>query len=692
MMQVYDLYATGFGGMGLHFRLDGFRLVYACLAVLMWTACGIFSREYMAHYEKRKRYYIFFWVTFIATAGVFLSADLYTFFLFFEIMSFTSYVWVAFDERKESLRAAQTYLAVAVIGGMTLLMGLFILNNLCGTLEMDEAAERARQILSGGGDTAGERKLLYVSGVMMLVGFGAKAGVFPLHIWLPKAHPVAPAPASALLSGILTKTGIFGVIFLTCHMFSGNGAWGLLICVLGAVTMLAGAFLALFSVDLKRTLACSSVSQIGFIMTGLGVSSLLSWAGEENSLAVRGVFLHMVNHSLLKLVLFLCAGAVFMNLHELNLNEIRGFGRRKPALFFSFLMGALGISGVPFWNGYVSKTLLHEAIVEYRELTVHHTLDVGLSGAPVFPEAAKVLLSPAVWTVTEWIFLLAGGMTAAYMLKLTVALFVERHPVRQPEFDSMGTSYMSLPGSLAISLPAALLFFLGLTPSVTMDFIADLGQSFLGGKTAESVAYWSWKNMQGSLISLGIGIVLYLGPVRMWLRKRVGDTWYYVDRWPAWLDLENLIYRPVLTVLLPGIFGTVFTWTDERLFPALARTFMAVSAVFCRAMDQMADGLILLARKTTHRQVKEHRSQSEGNWLAVIVGTAEDILLGASDCLTGRRRRLGRRPSSVGRMCERERDAKHVINMVEESFSFGLMLFCIGLCTTLVYLLYAFFV
>ena len=150
MREAMDLIIPGVCGMGMHLKLDGFRLVYVCIAVFMWTVSGVFSREYMAHYKNHGRYYSFFWATFAATAGVFLSADLYTTFIFFEVMSFTSYVWVAFDERRESLKAAETYLAVAVIGGMVMLMGLFLLYDLFGTLEMDELGGLAKLVLNGG--------------------------------------------------------------------------------------------------------------------------------------------------------------------------------------------------------------------------------------------------------------------------------------------------------------------------------------------------------------------------------------------------------------------------------------------------------------------------------------------------------------------------------------------------------------
>lgn len=253
---------------GLFFRLDGFRLLMILTAAFMWMMTGLFSIEYMDHGHQQKRYYLFVLVTLSAVMGIFLSYDLFTTFIFFEIMSFTSYVWVAQEETKEAMRAAETYLAVAVIGGLTMLMGLFMLYHLTGTLQMDLLAELAGQVEN--------KALLYWSGALILVGFGAKAGMFPLHIWLPKAHPIAPAPASALLSGMLTKTGIFGILIISTNLFWHDGIWGFAVLILGVVTMFLGAALALFSINLKRTLALSSMSQIGFILVGVGMMGLLS--------------------------------------------------------------------------------------------------------------------------------------------------------------------------------------------------------------------------------------------------------------------------------------------------------------------------------------------------------------------------------------------------------------------------------
>ena len=510
-------------GLGLAFSYDGFRMVYCAVIAFMWFMTLLFSKEYFAGLHRVARYYFFNLLTLGATMGVFLASDLSTAFIFFEIMSFTSFTWVIQEETDGAVRAANTYMAVAVIGGMVALMGMFLLYTRLGTLKLDELTSAAAQ--------CPDRKTLFIAGVCILLGFGAKAGMFPLHIWLPKAHPVAPAPSSALLSGILTKSGIWGILAISCNIFMGNRNWALLLALIAAVTMFLGALLALFSVNLKRTLACSSMSQIGFILTGVAMLCLI---GEENVLAGRGVLLHMLNHSLIKLDLFMCAGAVFMKTETLELSELRGYGRKKPLLMLSFLMGALGIGGIPLWNGYISKTLLHESILEAAEILAEEGQSVlGL----------KTL---------EWIFLISGGITVCYMTKLFVCLFVQKHPTRQNEYDAM-TDYMTKRSALAISLSAMVLPILGFFPYGTMNRIADLSRSFFRiGLPEHNVNYFSLENLKGGGISIGIGALLYLFVVRRLLMNREGE---YLDRWPKWLDLEELLYRPLLCRILPACLG-----------------------------------------------------------------------------------------------------------------------------------------
>ena len=590
----------------LSLEFSGFRLIYFLIALLMWSVSLLFSKEYFAHYDHKLRYYGFMILTLIATLGVFVSSDFMTTFIFFEVMSVSSYVWVAQEETKEALKAGTTYLVIAIIGGMVMLMGLFLLYDAVGTLRMD--------LLKNAVEAVWEEKSrqIYVAGFCMLFGFGAKAGMFPLHFWLPKAHPVAPAPASALLSGILTKCGIFGIIILTAEVFVENHLWGMVLLTLGTITMVAGAVLAVFSINLKRTLACSSVSQIGFILVGIAFACLL---GEHNTLVVKGTFLHMVNHSLIKLVLFNCAGVVYMNLHELDLNDIRGFGRKKPFLMVSFLMGALGIGGIPLWNGYVSKTLLHESIVEY----VHHVQGLGES--------------VALFQAVEWTFLISGGLTVAYMLKLFVCLFIEKHPDRQEEYDNL-TNYMNTLSKCVIGLAAMILPVIGIFFGIKMNL-------------------FTWINLKGGFISIGIGILLYILMIRkIFIRQENGNK-IYRDLWPYTIDVEKW-FEKIVKVLINGL-GWLCEIID-KLPDRLAAVFWSDSVYgfknILKNVDFIPDSGMKYIGENVFAEITEPEEKVFTNML---------------------HKKLDKKVE-IGRI-------------ICSSFSFGLLLACIGLLFTIVYLL-----
>lgn len=610
-------------------ELDGFRAVYACVVAFMWAMAALFSPEYFAHHHKRGRYFFFYLSTLGATMGVFLSADLWTTLLFFEVMSFTSYAWVAHEETPKAMSAASTYLAIAVIGGLVALMGLFLLDNSLGTLEISQLYSAASALE--------DRKVLYIAGGCLLFGFGAKAGMFPLHVWLPKAHPVAPAPASALLSGVLTKTGIFGVLVVSCDILRYDAAWGKVVLLLGTVTMVLGAVLALFSIDLKRTLACSSMSQIGFVLIGVAVQCLL---GEENALAANGTMLHMVNHSLIKLDLFMVAGVVYMNTHKLDLNSIRGWGKDKPLLNIAFLLGLLGIGGVPLFNGYISKTLLHESIVEYA---AH-------SGS-------------AMATVVEWLFLISGGITLAYMTKLYVCIFIEG---KRPE--PARKKYMNPLSAAAILLSALVIPVLGILPHQTQDKLAALGAPFMAaGEQHHAVEYFSFVNLKGALISIVIAAVLYFLVVRRLLMKKTGEQTVYLDLWPGKLDLENLVYRPALLKWLVAPNGTNGT-----------RPLEAVVAFLCN----LPDGLVYLLRKTIYRDSaftpKAHKHYALAHSFGSLI-----------DKIRSRFKRPQRKDESYAELMT---DAAVTISKttkgIEGNFSFALLMACLGIFAAMVYLLF----
>ena len=539
-----EFFAPGVCGLGIKFMLDGFRYIYAVIIAFMWAVTTIFSREYLQHHRNRNRYYLYVLMTLGSIMGVFLSADLYTTFIFFEMMSLFSYVMVVQDETKEAQRAAQTYLAIAIIGGLVTLTGLILMYSYVGTLEISALSKLSLQ----------NKSPLYIPGFLIFVGFAAKAAIFPSHIWLPTAHTAAPAPSSALLSGLLTKSGLFGILVLSSGPFMHDKNWGFMLLILAIITMVLGAVLAVFSVNIKRTLACSSMSQLGFILTGIAMQCFL---GADNDLAVRGTILYMVGHSLIKLVLFLCAGVVHMNTHQLNLNDIKGFGRGKKVFMFAFLMGGLGLMGAPFWNGYLGKTLVHESIVEHIH-ALSHIVRNG-AGTLAFMTAGE---EKFMFEICEWLFLISGGLTTAYVIKLFVALFIAKPSPKMHQKEK----YISRSNAFLLTLSALILPLIGIMPNSLGDKISILGSAFMNGpEHHHAVNYFSSENLEGAIISISIGIAVYFLIIQNFMLEKKSDGEIsYVDLWPAKLNIENFLFRPILGLILPFI-GALFARTLDLI-------------------------------------------------------------------------------------------------------------------------------
>ena len=549
---------------GLSFTATGFRALYSVVTSFMWLLTTLFSMEYFSHERgSLNAYWMFTLMTLGATQGVMLSADFMTTFIFFEILSLTSFTWVMHEQTPDAIHAGYTYLFIAIFGGLVLLMGLFLLYGTCGTLEYAALPAAVRDA---------DSVRVFAASVCILFGFGAKAGMFPLHVWLPMAHPVAPSPASALLSGVLTKVGVYGILMTVLEVMGGNQAFGFFMLSLALVTMLLGAVLALCSENLKRTLACSSMSQIGFILTGLA-SETLTPGG--NALALSGTVLHMLNHSMLKLLLFMAAGVVLMNLHTIALDDIRGWGRSHPFLKVTFAVGALGISGVPLFNGYLSKSMLHEGL---------------LHAMGAVPRDAFAL---SYFHAAEWVFLCSGGLTFAYMLKLFLCVFVERNSdsTVQARYDK-STPCVNRLSAVALALPA-------LT-------VAALGQPWIAAHVgafacpAPEFAAFSWENLRGALISLTIGAAVYM------LIVRRGKA-----RWPSEWNLERRLYTPLLTRWFPSVCGHVVRlFAENAVLRPVCRCTVLTAATLARALSDSTDALIVLLRRTVIREVKVRDEQS----------------------------------------------------------------------------------
>ena len=606
---------------GMEFKADGFRSIYALIATFMWMCTIIFSKEYMHHYEKKNRYYLFYLVTLGATVGVFLSSSLWTTFMFFEMMSLTSFVLVIHDERKESLSAGNTYLSIAIISGMILLMGMFILQVELKTLRFDEIYALCKD---------GINPRVYAAGICLLLGFGAKAGMFPLHTWLLKAHPVAPAPASALLSGILTKAGVFGIIICVTYIFPSVKSFAVILLILALITMLLGAVLAVFSINFKRTLACSSMSQIGFILTGL---SMMIFLQSHNAIAFEGSFLHMVNHSLIKLSLFMIAGVIYMNIHKLNLNEIKGFGRNKHFIKICFAIAMLGIMGIPLFNGYISKTLIHEAIVEYAHL---------LTGSELF------------WIkAAEYVFLFSGGLTIAYMLKIFICVFFEKNNDEnlQKEYDSK-KKYMKWYSYLVIGLASFILPFLGFLPSLTSNNLAILVADFFNvdAHHLHFPDYFAWVNLKGAVISLAIGLFVYFVIIRLWLvKKSENGQKEYIERFKS----LGLALNKIKKAIIKGVV-------------------LAVLFIF-RSLCDFVDVMIYLTRKFI---LREYKYEFNGSPLFYKIGEYIDRIKKTDDHYFALK------------FNERHLIVKDVRDTLNATFAFDFLMACIGIVVILIIVLF----
>lgn len=360
---------------------DQLALLFALAASLLWFVATLYARDYIRHEKRQTRYQAFSLLAESAVLGVFLAGDFFVFFVFFELIALFAYMLVIHNRQAASLAAGSKLMLMSIFGGLSLLFGIMLYLLYAGTLAF--TALPGSRYLTG--------SVCFIVFVFMIAGMGVKAGMVPVHVWLPLAHPAAPSPASALLSGIMIKAGVFGMLRLigTFGLAGGEAVAvavkaspegltehasvglsnlqtiGWAIIILGVITMLTGMVLALVQDNLKRLLAFSSISQIGYILIGLGCGAFL---GGEGAIGLAGGIYHAVNHSMFKGLLFLGVGAVIFSVGQADMRKLGGLWRRMPATTVVTCVAGLGIIGIPLFNGFASKTLLHHAIVESLHL------------------------------------------------------------------------------------------------------------------------------------------------------------------------------------------------------------------------------------------------------------------------------------------------------------------------------------
>ncbi len=421
----------------LALRMDAVSKLFLAVAAWGFLFSGIYAFRYMAHGEREPSFYAFFLLSLGGLAGMDLSANLITMYLFFEMITLLSMPLVLHDRTQESIRAALKYLFYSVAGAFLGLAAIFVLARFCTTLDfvpggrLDPAA------------AAGHETLLYIVILLGVVGFGAKAGLYPLHGWLPTAHPVAPAPASAVLSGIIAKAGVLAILRLLYYCVGASflyGTWVQTVLLgLSLLTVFMGSMMAYREKVFKKRLAYSSVSQISYVLTGL---LLLTPEG------LMGGLLHVVFHAAIKLCLFMVAGSFIVNTGAHKVDELRGYGRIMPKTLWAFTIAALALIGIPPASGFVSKWYLAVGALN--------------SGLAVYNWLVPVIL------------LISALLTAGYLLPITIdGFFPGKDCPKLPEKNDEGGPVMWVP----IALVSAATLLMGVFAGPLVDRLRALAES-----------------------------------------------------------------------------------------------------------------------------------------------------------------------------------------------------------------------
>ena len=417
-------------------KMDGFSKIFLAIASFGFLLAGIYAVPYMKHSERADSFFAFYLVSLGALSGMDLSANLVTMYLFFEAVTLLSMPLVLHDRTAESVRAALKYLFYSVAGAFLALCAIFFLAQYASTLDF----------IPGGtldpAKTAGHESLLRVVLFLGIVGFGAKAGMYPLHGWLPTAHPVAPAPASAILSGIITKAGVLAILRLLYFSAGAKflfGTWvQYALCALALLTVFMGSMMAYREKAFKKRLAYSSVSQISYVLTGLFLMV---------PQAAAGGLLHIVFHACIKLSLFMVAGSFIVNAGAHNVDEFTGFGKSMPKTLWFFTLSSLSLVGIPPAAGFVSKWYLALGALD--------------SGVSVISVLAPIVL------------LVSALLTAGYLLPITIRGFFPGKGAQIPPRNNEGGAAMWVP----IGILSAMSILLGIFSSPIVETFLNLANS-----------------------------------------------------------------------------------------------------------------------------------------------------------------------------------------------------------------------
>ena len=435
-----ELFLFSFGkNLDFYFHVDTLGKLFALVVDVVWLLSGFYAFEYMKHEQEEKRFFGFYVMVFGILHALTFSGNMVTFYLFYELMTLLSVPLILHNRSKDAIKGGLKYLFYSLFGAYMVLFGLFFLNRFANSLTF----------LPGGnlnmGAVAGNEALMLVVAFSMIIGFSVKAGMFPLHAWLPTAHPVAPAPASAVMSGIIVKMGVLGMIRVAYYLVGADfirGTWVQTAWMsLSLVTVFMGSMLAYREKIMKKRLAYSTVSQASYILFGL---SLLQPA------AMTGALLHVVFHAVIKSCLFLSAGAIIYKTHKTNVSDLRGIGKEMPVSIWCYTFASAALIGIPPASGFISKWYLATGALA--------------SGIEVFSWLGPVVL------------LTSALLTAGYLLPITVNGFL---PGADYDYAALEKKEPNLTMLLSLLILAALAVVLGLFPNPLTAYIAEIAAGVL---------------------------------------------------------------------------------------------------------------------------------------------------------------------------------------------------------------------
>lgn len=340
-------------------RLDGIGLLLATTALLLGTLVILFSMPYMAGDEGEEKYYALMPMMVATIIGLGCTTDLFNLWVWFETMAVCSYLLVAFYiHQRGALEAGIKYLVQSAVGSVLVLIAIAIVFSQTGTLQLDEIAAWGGKVNS----------ILLAAGALFVVGFGVKTALVPLHTWLPDAHSQAPSGISAMLSGVVIEAGLVAMLRTLGNLPGGLPAWGNLLLLFGAVNMLVGNLMALRQTQVKRMLAYSSLSHMGYMLLGFGAAALFHTPD-----AAAGGFFHLFTHALMKGLAFLAVGVMLYTLHiakndhgPLLVDDLDGVSRRYPLAAFGLSVAVLALGGLPPLAGFMSKWQIFAGSAETR--------------------------------------------------------------------------------------------------------------------------------------------------------------------------------------------------------------------------------------------------------------------------------------------------------------------------------------